>query len=87
MNGSPDWLEHLLPAVTSDSGSLDLLVQSNLCMQLASIESRLYPGHVSSLLQKMRDINPVEPMRLPTAAVNKKVQRFFEEVAYCVDYS
>ena len=72
MNGSPDWLEHLLPAVTSDSGSLDLLVQSNLCMQLASIESRLYPGHVSSLLQKMRDINPVEPMRLPTAAVNKK---------------
>ena len=70
MNGTSDWLDYLLPEVVDASSSLDIIVQSNLCMQLASVESRLYPGHVSRLLAKISTIDYNEPIKKTSPGVD-----------------
>ena len=70
MNGTSDWLDYLLPEVVDASSSLDIIVQSNLCMQLASVESHLYPSHVSRLLEKMSPIDSIEPIHSSSLEVD-----------------
>lgn len=52
MNGRTDWLEHLLPSVLSKSLRTDSQMHSNLSMQLASIESKLYPMHMNKIVDE-----------------------------------
>jgi protein O-GlcNAc transferase len=51
--GHADWLEYLQPQWSANPLS-NLQMHSNLAMQLASIESRRYPQHITSILEAVQ---------------------------------
>ena len=53
MNGGADWLEFLLSSVCDRSVQEEALFNSNLCLQLASIQSSHYQDHLKGLVGKL----------------------------------
>ena len=56
-NGYSDWMEFLLPSVTSLPLQTNSQLHSNLIMQLASSESKKYKNYVESLVKLMSNEN------------------------------
>ena len=56
-NGYSDWMEYLLPSVTSLPLQTNSQLHSNLIMQLASSESKKYKNYVESLVKLMSNEN------------------------------
>lgn len=50
MNGQVDWIQFLSSRITDGSIAVEPQLQANLVMQLASIQSEKYEGHLQSLL-------------------------------------
>ena len=59
LTGHSDWLEHLNDSVQQEIAS-NIAIQENLCLQLASIESKLLPAQLQSVASIYQS-NPIAP--------------------------
>ena len=74
-NGYSDWTEHLLPIVTSLPIETNSQLHSNLCMQLASCESRIYKQSVDSLIAKMSGMAEFSAFKNAHPGIPKKIHK------------
>ena len=71
MNGQVHWLEFLLDSVRSMAVQIDPEMQSNLCMQLASIQSNQYQEQVENLIENLQKTAEFQDIKdKPSQTVN-----------------
>ena len=69
MNGQVNWIENLLDSVRSIGVQADPEMHSNLCMQLASIQSMQYRPQVETLLSNLRDTVEFQDIELNSSQI------------------